>query len=55
MRRGAEVTAVMSKAARKIIHPYALEFATGKRVVTEITGSIEHVNLLASTGMQTCF
>ncbi len=50
VRRGAEVTAVMSKAARKIIHPYALEFATGKRVVTEITGSIEHVNLLGEYG-----
>lgn len=49
-RRGAEVIAVMSKAARKIIHPYALEFATGNKVVTEITGSIEHVNLLGVDG-----
>lgn len=50
VRRGADVTAVMSRAAREIIHPYALEFATGKRVVTEITGSIEHVNLLGEYG-----
>lgn len=49
-RRGAEVIAVMSEAARKIIHPYALEFATGNRVVTEITGSVEHVDLLGVDG-----
>jgi len=50
VRRGADVFAVMSRAARKIIHPYSLEFATGKRVITEITGSIEHVNLLGEYG-----
>ncbi len=49
-RRGADVTAVMSEAARKIIHPYALEFATGKKVITKITGSIEHVELLGVDG-----
>jgi len=49
-RRGAEVFAVMSEAAQKIIHPYALEFATGNRVVTEITGMIEHVNYLGDGG-----
>jgi Phosphopantothenate-cysteine ligase (EC 6.3.2.5)/Phosphopantothenoylcysteine decarboxylase (EC 4.1.1.36) len=43
IRRGAEVFAVMSKSARKIIHPYALEFATGNKVITEITGEVEHV------------
>lgn len=49
-RRGAEVFAVMSEAAKKIIHPYALEFATGNKVVTEITGMIEHVNYLGKDG-----
>ncbi|MCS7144379.1 MAG: bifunctional phosphopantothenoylcysteine decarboxylase/phosphopantothenate--cysteine ligase CoaBC [Archaeoglobaceae archaeon] len=49
-RRGAEVFAVMSESAQKIIHPYALEFATGNKVVTEITGMIEHVNYLGSDG-----
>ncbi len=49
-RRGAEVVAVMSRAARKIIHPYALEFATGNRVVTEITGAVEHVDFLGVDG-----
>ncbi|KYC46174.1 MAG: bifunctional phosphopantothenoylcysteine decarboxylase/phosphopantothenate synthase [Candidatus Methanofastidiosum methylothiophilum] len=44
MRHGAEVYAVMSEDAKKIIHPYALEFATGNPVVDEITGKIEHVS-----------
>ncbi|WP_457751650.1 bifunctional phosphopantothenoylcysteine decarboxylase/phosphopantothenate--cysteine ligase CoaBC [Thermococcus sp.] len=45
IRHGAEVHAVMSENATKIIHPYAMEFATGNPVVTEITGFIEHVEL----------
>ncbi|MDV3103332.1 bifunctional phosphopantothenoylcysteine decarboxylase/phosphopantothenate--cysteine ligase CoaBC [Thermococcus waiotapuensis] len=45
IRHGAEVHAVMSPNATKIIHPYAMEFATGNPVVTEITGFIEHVEL----------
>ena len=50
IRRGAEVIAVMSDAAAKIIHPYALEFATDNRVITEITGSVEHVELFGQNG-----
>lgn len=49
-RRGAEVVAVMSRAARKIIHPYALEFATQNAVITEITGKVEHVKYLGLEG-----
>jgi phosphopantothenoylcysteine decarboxylase/phosphopantothenate--cysteine ligase len=45
MRRGAEVFTVMSEMARKIIHPYLMEWATGNPVVTELTGKIEHVAL----------
>ncbi len=45
IRHGAEVHAVMSENATKILHPYAMEFATGNPVVTEITGFIEHVEL----------
>ncbi|NJE02894.1 bifunctional phosphopantothenoylcysteine decarboxylase/phosphopantothenate--cysteine ligase CoaBC [Thermococcus sp. MV11] len=45
IRHGAEVHAVMSENATKIVHPYAMEFATGNPVVTEITGFIEHVEL----------
>ncbi len=43
MRHGAEVFAVMSPMAQKIIHPYLMEWATGNHVVTELTGKIEHV------------
>ena len=46
MRRGAEVYAVMSQNAQKIIHPYLMEWATGNPVVTELTGKIEHVALV---------
>jgi len=45
MRHGAEVYAVMSAMAQKIIHPYLMEWATGNPVVTELTGKIEHVML----------
>ena len=43
MRRGAEVYAVMTKAAQKIVHPDMVEWATGNPVITELTGQIEHV------------
>lgn len=45
MRHGAEVVAVMSRMAQRIIHPYLMEWATGNPVVTELTGKIEHVAL----------
>ena len=45
MRHGADVFAVMSHMAQKIIHPYLVEWATGNPVVTELTGKIEHVAL----------
>jgi len=46
MRHGAEVFAVMSPMAQKIIHPYLMEWATGNAVVTELTGKIEHIALV---------
>jgi len=45
MKHGAEVFAVMSDMAQKIIHPYLMECVTGNPVVTELTGGIEHVDL----------
>ncbi|MFA5613453.1 MAG: bifunctional phosphopantothenoylcysteine decarboxylase/phosphopantothenate--cysteine ligase CoaBC [Methanoculleus sp.] len=42
-RLGAEVQAVMTGAAAGIIHPDALTYATGRPVVTRITGLVEHV------------
>jgi phosphopantothenoylcysteine decarboxylase/phosphopantothenate--cysteine ligase len=49
-RRGASVRAVTTDAARGIVHPWALEFATGHEVVTEITGAVEHVELCGRSG-----
>lgn len=45
MRHGAEIHAVMSHWAQKIVHPHLLEWATGNPVVTELTGQIEHITL----------
>ncbi len=42
-RRGAAVQAVMTEAARGIIHPDALTYATGRPAITRITGLVEHV------------
>ncbi|NYT17494.1 MAG: bifunctional phosphopantothenoylcysteine decarboxylase/phosphopantothenate--cysteine ligase CoaBC [Methanomicrobiales archaeon] len=42
-RKGGRVTAVMSGAATRIIHPDALTYATGNETVVAITGRVEHV------------
>ena len=42
-REGHNVTCFMTEEACKIIHPNAMEFATGNKVVLELTGAIEHV------------
>lgn len=42
-RQGANVKCFMSEEATKIIHPNSMEFATGRKVVTNLTGEIEHV------------
>lgn len=49
-RRGAEVHAVCTDAARGIVHPDALEYATGREPVTELTGAVEHVELCGRDG-----
>ncbi len=41
IRHGAEVISIMSKEACRILNPLAMEFATGKKVITELKG--EHV------------
>ena len=51
IRRGAEVYAVMTDAAQKLVHPYALEYATGHEVICKITGAIEHVEFLGIGGV----
>lgn len=45
IRHSADVYPVMTKAATKIINPYALEFATGNKPIVELTGKTEHVSL----------
>lgn len=47
-RHGIDVKCFMSDGASEIIHPYAMEFATGQKVVTELTGEIEHVKYSTS-------
>lgn len=42
-RKGFMVKCFMTDGACDIINPYALEFATGEKVVTKLTGDIEHV------------
>ncbi|ADD06042.1 phosphopantothenoylcysteine decarboxylase / phosphopantothenate--cysteine ligase [Natrialba magadii ATCC 43099] len=54
-RRGATVRGVMTGSAQGIIHPWAVEFATDNDVVTEITGSVEHVDLCGYDGWADVF
>lgn len=48
MRHGAEVRPVMTQAACGLIHPDLMEWATGHKPVTELTGAIEHVDLVGN-------
>ena len=50
MRHGAIVHTVMTKDAQKILHPEAMKYATGNRVITEITGDVEHVGFCGIGG-----
>jgi len=50
VRRGARVHAVMTPEALRIIHPNAMEYATGNRTITSITGKIEHVEFFGIDG-----
>ncbi len=43
MRHGADIYTVMSPSSQKIIHPHLMEWATGNKVITKLTGEIEHV------------
>ncbi|RLF29586.1 MAG: bifunctional phosphopantothenoylcysteine decarboxylase/phosphopantothenate--cysteine ligase CoaBC [Thermoplasmata archaeon] len=49
IRHGAEVYPVMTKSATHIIHPYSLEFATGNKTITELTGKTEHIYFCGKT------
>ena len=49
-REGAAVRGVLSPDATGIVHPWAVEFATDRPPVTEITGAVEHVELCGRDG-----
>src|SRR6056297_3439695 len=49
-RHGAEVRGVLTESAQGIVHPWAVEFATGNEPITELTGSVEHVELCGRDG-----
>ena len=46
IRHGADVQVVMTAEAAKLMTPYTMEFASGHKVITELTGATEHVSLL---------
>ncbi|NTW91908.1 MAG: bifunctional phosphopantothenoylcysteine decarboxylase/phosphopantothenate--cysteine ligase CoaBC, partial [Methanoregulaceae archaeon] len=50
-RKGAVLTAVMSAAATRIIHPDALTYATGNDTIGAITGRVEHITYCGEGGM----
>ncbi|MCD4702756.1 MAG: bifunctional phosphopantothenoylcysteine decarboxylase/phosphopantothenate--cysteine ligase CoaBC [Methanosarcinaceae archaeon] len=50
IRNGADVHAVMTDAAKHILHPDALHYATGHDVISNITGDVEHVAFCGSLG-----
>jgi phosphopantothenoylcysteine decarboxylase / phosphopantothenate---cysteine ligase len=49
-RKGATVHAVTTPAARQVLHPNALEYATQNPVINELTGKVEHVAFLGKDG-----
>jgi phosphopantothenoylcysteine decarboxylase/phosphopantothenate--cysteine ligase len=49
-RKGATIHCVMTKAACKILHPNALEYAAQNPVITHLTGCVEHVAFLGKGG-----
>jgi phosphopantothenoylcysteine decarboxylase / phosphopantothenate---cysteine ligase len=46
IRHGAQVHAVLSEAAAKLVTPWSMEFATGNPVIEVIDGMVQHVSLL---------
>ncbi len=49
-RAGAVVQAVMTPESQKILHPEALKFATGRNVITGLTGAVEHIQFCGENG-----
>ncbi len=51
IRHGAEVLPVLSKEARRIIHPNSMHYACGREPITKLSGAIEHVRECGVGGM----
>jgi len=45
MRHGADVTCVTSDAVTKLVQPDYFKWATGNKVITKLTGELEHIRL----------
>jgi phosphopantothenoylcysteine decarboxylase/phosphopantothenate--cysteine ligase len=50
IRHGADVHAVLSRAGTAIVHPNALQFATGHEVDTELDGSMRYLEMCGKDG-----
>ncbi len=50
IRHGADVHAVLSKSATAIVHPNALQFATGHEVDTQLDGSMRYLEMCGTDG-----
>src|SRR5207245_8982157 len=50
IRHGADVYAVLTRSATEILHPNALQYATGHPVVTAITGSMDYLEICGRDG-----
>jgi len=50
IRHGAEVVPVLSKDAAEIIHPNALQFATGRDPIMRLDGSVPYIELVGTDG-----
>jgi phosphopantothenoylcysteine decarboxylase/phosphopantothenate--cysteine ligase len=48
-RHGARVVAAMTQAAARIVHPDAIQFATGAPPILQLTGDVEHVRWAGET------
>ena len=50
IRHGADVVPVLSKDAMEILHPNALQFATGKAPITKLDGTVPYIELVGTDG-----
>lgn len=50
IRHGAHVVPVLSKDAMEIIHPNALQFATGRTPITKLNGTVPYIELVGTGG-----